>query len=88
LCAVGAVAGADVSLNADALLLPVTLTGYGSESLDGPALRAAMTTICTLLAVDELAVAAITQLPLAEAADAHRMLEERGVQGRVLLIPS
>jgi NADPH:quinone reductase len=88
LCAVGAVAGADVALNADALLLPVTLTGYGSESLDGPVLRAAMTTICTLLAVDELALPAITQVPLADAADAHRMLEERGVQGRVLLIPA
>jgi NADPH:quinone reductase-like Zn-dependent oxidoreductase len=47
-----------------------------------------MTTICTLLAVDELAVPAITQVPLADAAGAHRMLEERGVQGRVLLIPA
>lgn len=88
LCTVGAVAGADVALNADALLLPVTLTGYGSESLDGAALRAAMTTICTLLAVDELALPAITQVPLADAAGAHRMLEEGGVQGRVVLIPS
>ena len=84
---VGAVAGADVAFNADALLQPVTLTGYGSESLDGPALRRAMTTICTLLAVDELAVPAITQVPLGDAAVAHAMLEGRGVQGRVLLVP-
>jgi NADPH:quinone reductase-like Zn-dependent oxidoreductase len=47
-----------------------------------------MTTICTLLAVDELSVPAITQMPLADAAAAHRMLEERGLQGRVLLIPA
>jgi NADPH2:quinone reductase len=88
LCSVGSVGGPDVAFNVDALLLPVTLTGYSSESLDGPALRAAMTTICTLLAVDELAVPEITQLPLADAAGAHRMLEEHAVQGRVLLIPA
>jgi len=88
LCGVGAVAGADVALNADALLLPVTLTGYSSESLDGPALRAAMTTICTLLAVDELAVPEVTQMPLADAASAHLLLEEHALQGRVLLIPA
>lgn len=88
LCSVGSVAGPDVAFNVDSLLLPVTLTGYGSEALDGPALRAAMTTICTLLAVDELAVPAITQMPLADAAAAHRLLEQRGLQGRVLLIPA
>jgi NADPH2:quinone reductase len=88
LCSVGSVAGPEVAFNVDALLLPVTLTGYSSESLDGPALRAAMTTICTLLAVDELAVPEIRQMPLADAAGAHAMLEEHTVQGRVLLVPA
>jgi NADPH2:quinone reductase len=88
LSSVGAVAGPDVSMNADALLLPVTITGYSSESLDGAALRAAMTTICTLLAVDELTVPEITQVPLADAASAHLLLEEHALQGRVLLIPA
>ncbi len=88
LCSVGSVAGPQVALDADALLLPTTVTGYGSESLDGPALRDAMTTICTLLAVDELAVPELTQLPLADATEAHRLLEGHGVQGRVLLIPA
>ena len=55
--------------NVDSLLLPVTLTGY-SIRVAGRRRRcgAAMTTICTLLAVDELAVPAITQVPLADAA--------------------
>jgi NADPH2:quinone reductase len=88
LCSVGTVAGPDVSMSTDALQLPVTITGYSSESLDGAALRAAMTTICTLLAVDELAVPEITQVPLADAASAHLLLEEHALQGRVLLIPA
>lgn len=88
LCSVGTVAGPDVAMNVDALQLPVTITGYSSETLDGAALRAAMTTICTLLAVDELGVPEITQVPLADAASAHLLLEEHALQGRVLLIPA
>lgn len=87
LCSVGSVGGAGVAFDVNALQLPATLTGYSSESLDGPGLRDAMTTICTLLAVDELALPEITQLPLEGAATAHTLLEEHGVQGRVLLIP-
>jgi NADPH:quinone reductase len=87
LCSVGAVGGSQVTFNVDALLRPATLTGYGSESLDGPRLRDAVTTICTLLALDELALPEITQLPLEGAAAAHTLLEEHRVQGRVLLIP-
>ncbi len=87
LCSVGSVAGAQVAFDVDALLLPATLTGYGSESLDGRGLRDAMTTICTLLALDELALPEITQLPLEGAAAAHTLLEEHRIQGRVLLLP-
>jgi NADPH2:quinone reductase len=88
LAAVGTVGGTDVAFDANALLQPVTLTGYGSESLDGPALRAAMTTICTLLAGGKLAVPGVTRIPLAEAARAHRLLEEHQVTGRILLVPT
>jgi NADPH:quinone reductase len=84
---VGAVAGGDVRLDVWPLLQPATLTGYGSETLDGPALRDAMTTICTLLAVGELGVPGFTQMPLAEAAAAHELLEAHGAAGRVVLIP-
>lgn len=87
-CSVGAVGGAQVGFGVDALQQPVTLTGYSSETLDGPGLRDAMTTICTLLALDELALPEITQLPLEGAAAAHTLLEEHRVQGRVLLIPA
>jgi len=88
LATVGWVGGADVEFDVVALLRPVTLTGYGSESLDGPALRAAITTISALLKTGKLAVPGVTQLPLAEAARAHRLLEEHRVTGRVLLVPS
>jgi NADPH2:quinone reductase len=88
LVAVGTVGGAEVEFGVDALLQPVTITGYGSESLDGPALQAAMATICTMLAAGELAIPEVTQLPLAEAAHAHRLLEEHQVTGRILLIPT
>jgi NADPH:quinone reductase len=88
LCSVGSVAGPQVVFNVDSLLLPATLTGYSSESLDGPGLRDSMTTICTLLALDELAVPEITQLPLDGAAAAHTLLEEHRTRGRVLLIPA
>lgn len=88
LAAVGTIGGAGVELDADTLLQPVTITGYGSESLDGAALRAAMTTICTLLAARQLAVPEVTQLRLAEAARAHRLLEEHQVTGRIVLVPA
>ena len=88
LCSVGSVAGPRVGFSVDVLQRPVTLTGYSSESLDGPALRDAMTTLCTLLALDELALPEITQLPLEGAAAAHTLLGEHRVQGRVLLIPA
>lgn len=87
LCSVGTVGGAKVGFDADALLRPVTITGYGSESVDGPGLRDAMTTICTLLALDGLALPEITQLPLEGASAAHTLLEEHRVQGRILLVP-
>ena len=88
LVVVGTVGGADVEFGVDALLQPVTVTGYGSESLDGPALRVAMATICAMLAAGELEVPQVTQLPLTEAARAHRLLEEHRVAGRILLVPT
>jgi NADPH2:quinone reductase len=87
LCSIGAVGGADVAFQIDALQRPATLTGYSSESLEGTELRDAMTTICTLLALDELTLPEITQLPLDGAAAAHTLLEQHRVQGRLLLVP-
>jgi NADPH:quinone reductase len=83
---VGAVAGNSLGLDAWNLVRPVTLTGYTSHALDGPTLQAAMDVICSLLESGRLTPPAQTVLPLAEAADAHRLLEEHRVEGRVLLV--
>lgn len=68
-------------------LLEVTLTGYGSEELDGESLRRAMAPICGWLRSGALAPPLRTVMTLAEAAAAHALLERHGVSGRVLLVP-
>jgi NADPH2:quinone reductase len=83
---VGAVGGAAVAFDAYHLL-NVTLTGYSSETLDGPRLRAAMAEIVELLRDGRLAVPAITRMPLHDAAAAHERLERHQLHGRVLLVP-
>lgn len=84
---VGAVGGSDVRFDLWELIRPVTLTGYSSESLDGPALRQAIAALARWLNDGALAVPAWTTMPLAEAAQAHARLERKGVTGRVLLVP-
>ena len=83
---VGAVGGSDVSFDAYRLL-EVTLTGYSSETLDGPALRRAIRAISERLQQGVIPVPARTLFPLAKAADAHAELEQHRVHGRVLLVP-
>jgi NADPH:quinone reductase len=83
---VGAVAGGDVRFDAWQLTRPVTLTGYSSESLDGPALRNAVTALAGWLAGGAIKPPARTVVPLAEAGRAHALLERGGVSGRVLLV--
>jgi NADPH2:quinone reductase len=82
---VGAVGGSDVSFDAYRLL-EVTLTGYSSETLDGPALRHAIRVITERLKQGAIPLPAKTVFPLAEAVAAHAALEQHGVQGRVLLV--
>lgn len=86
LSAVGAVGGNAVTLDAYRLLA-VTLTGYSSETLDGPSLRHAMTAICGWLRAGKLKPPARTLFALKDAARAHELLEGHGVQGRLLLVP-
>lgn len=83
LSVVGAMAGDRVGLTVWELLRGLALTGYSSETLDGPALRAAMTDVLAL----RLPPPKFTTFPLARAAEAHALIESRGVQGRVLLVP-
>jgi NADPH:quinone reductase len=84
---VGAMAGDRVSFSVWELLRGVRLTGYSSESLDGPSLRTAMADIVALVRAGRLAVPAYQTFPLARAAEAHALIEARGVKGRVLLVP-
>ena len=84
-CLVGAAAGGNVIWDAFALLDGITLTGWSSESLDGDGLRAVWRPLMTLVADGRLPVPPPTVVPLAEAARAHRLLEDRVVSGRVLL---
>lgn len=84
---VGAVSGSDVRFDLWDLIRPVTLTGYSSETLDGPALRHAVDDLARWVQEGHMAALRYVTVPLAEAARAHTLLESRGVSGRVLLIP-
>lgn len=82
-CMFGAASGGDVSFDLWTLLDGRSLTGYSSEDLDGPALRAATRDLLGL----KLPSPTTTVLPLADAARAHAMIEQREVRGRVVLVP-
>jgi NADPH:quinone reductase len=84
---VGAVGGSAVKFDAFELTRPVTLTGYSSENLDGEALRQAVGVLGELLLRGRIKAPAQRTMPLAEAAQAHALLEQGGVTGRVLLVP-
>jgi NADPH:quinone reductase len=83
---VGAVGGSDVSFDAYRLL-EITLTGYASDTLDGDALRAAVSAISGWVSRGVIRVPDRTVFPLEEAATAHSKLEQHLARGRVLLIP-
>jgi NADPH:quinone reductase len=86
LSCVGAVGGNQVSFDVY-LLLGVTLTGYASDTLDGVGLRRAIHLISEWIKQGAIRAPTRSLLPLQEAAAAHAKLEQRLVQGRVLLIP-
>lgn len=82
---VGAVAGGQVSFDAWELIRSVTLTGYSSEDLDGPALRGATADVFALLQAGKLTPPRWQTMPLEDAAKAHRLLEQGAVSARILL---
>lgn len=87
LCLVGAVGGDEVSFDAWSLIRPVVLTGYSTEMLDGPSLRAAISTLADLFLSGRIASPHYEVMPLHDAAKAHRVLEAGGFSGRLLLVP-
>ena len=84
---VGAVAGGDVVFDAWQLIRPVTLTGYSTENLNGRDLEEAIGALSGWIVTKAIRPPDHQIMPLAEASRAHRLIEQRGVQGRVLLMP-
>lgn len=85
---VGAVGGSEVIFDAWKLIHPVTLTGYSTESLDGPTLRRAIAALSVWLAKKTLHPPEHRTIPLSDAARAHTDLERGGLNGRLLLTPA
>jgi NADPH2:quinone reductase len=82
---VGGTSGAELSFSGWALMRPVTLTGYSSETLDRAQLTSAMNDIAGAVTRGALGVAELTRLPLREAARAHALLESGQLTGRLIL---
>jgi NADPH2:quinone reductase len=85
LCLVGAVGGGAVNFDGWDLIRPVILTGYSTETLDGPTLRNAVETLGAGLMSGVLASPRYETMPLKDAGRAHRTLEHGGYWGRILL---
>jgi len=85
----GASAGQLGSVPVRSLFMLKSVTGFSllaSRSIDEPQARADIAELTQLLADGELR-AATTTLPLADIARAHRLLEDRAVPGRIVLVP-
>jgi NADPH2:quinone reductase len=82
---VGGTSGGELAFSGWALMRPVTLTGYSSETLDRAQLAGAMAEIAAAFARGALRVAELTRIPLAEAARAHELLESGQLTGRLVL---
>jgi NADPH2:quinone reductase len=87
LCFVGGTSGGELAFSGWALMRPVTLTGWSSETLDQPTLQAAIDAIAAAHAAGRLRVAELCSMGLAEAAAAHALLEAGRVAGRIVLVP-
>lgn len=87
LCLVGAASGEHLCFVAWDLLQDLYLTGYSSENLTGEKLRADLDQIGSGLAASPVPAPSYTTFPLSDAAQVHRLIEERQLIGRGLLVP-
>jgi NADPH2:quinone reductase len=87
LCQVGALTGERLDLVAWDLMQDLVLTGFSSENLTGDGLRADIDDLVRELAAGRLKPPAYECIPLAQAAEAHRLMEAGRVRGRLLLVP-
>ena len=72
------------------LVMLKTVTGYSllaARAIEPERVRSDVAEISDLLEARRLRAETQTRLPLAEAARAHRLLEDRAVPGRILLLP-
>ncbi len=83
----GGTSGGELSLSGWDLMKPVTVTGYSSETLTPEELETAMGAIAWMDHQGSLRLASVKEVPLADAAEAHRALEAGEIEGRVLLRP-
>jgi NADPH2:quinone reductase len=84
---VGALTGAELQLVAWDLMQGLVLTGFSSENLTGDQLRADVEHLVTELRAGRLQPPNGQLMRLAEAAEAHRMMESGYSIGRILLVP-
>ncbi len=85
----GASAGELGSVPVRSLFMLKSVTGFSLlawRAIDEPQARADIAELTRLLAGGELR-AATTTLPLADIAQAHRLLEDRAIPGRIVLVP-
>ena len=84
---VGGTSGGELAFSGWALMRPVALTGYSTETLDRAQLTAAMIELADLWQRGALRVPELHRHPLADAAAAHRALESGESSGRHVLVP-
>lgn len=83
---VGGTSGVELAFSGWALMRPVTLTGWSSETLARARLARAIEAIAAAASAGALRAAEVTRVPLAEAARAHALLESGAVAGRIVLV--
>jgi NADPH2:quinone reductase len=86
----GASSGQMGTVPVRALVKLKTVTGYSllaARAIEPERVRSDVAEISGLLEARRLRAETQTRLPLAEAARAHRLLEDRAVPGRILLLP-
>jgi NADPH2:quinone reductase len=84
---VGAASGAELSLSAWDLLQEIHLTGYSTENLTADQLRKDVAVLTDALRSGDIEPPPFEQLPMANAAEAHRRMESGGHNGRIVLVP-
>jgi NADPH2:quinone reductase len=87
LSTVGAAGGGAVVFDVWALIAPVTLTGYSTETLDGADLRKAIAALGRLLQSGGIVPPPYTVESLENVATVHARIEAGDLTGRVLLVP-